>query len=439
MPLIDKPADAVAELPQYRTLNSKRFDLGNGFHRIIHRLGRVHFQDDDGTLKDIDTSLRVDGNGDTVADQLPFRFRLLRQGIGYAYQSRSGGTVVCQLRRVGTTAISTTDTFTPTRNGNRLVFADVAPDTDIIIQVNRNGIQTWRRLKSDAAAKSWRWGIQYDAAGQAKIDATIRGVDGTDPRPRTLNGLAITDSQPQDNGDGTFTVLRQETWDGTVITVDPQTRVKSVTSDPAYPVLVDPDVSDHISANADDGFENTAYGFFSTYFGAGLIALGRSGFSPSFASLNPGFRFQSISVANGSLISAASLKVNIKGKLSNYAGGTLYGTASDSTAVWSASYKPSGQVKTSSHVTFPRPAGTGIVSMDVTAIIQEIVNRAGWASGNNVSLFVLQYEVTNRQTYIEDYHNAGTNEAVLEITLAAGGSAFNPYYYRHLAGRTSHF
>lgn len=425
VPLIDKPDDAVRELPQFRTLNSKRFDLGNGFHRIIHRLGRVHFQDDDGSLKDIDTDLRDDGTGQIVADQLPFRFRLLKQGIGYAYQSRSGGTVICQLRRVGTTAIATDSAFSFTRQGNRVIFADVATDTDIIIQVNRSGIQTWRRLKSASAAKSWRWGIQYDAAGQAKLDTDIRGIDGTDPRPRVLNGLSITDSQPQDNGDGTFTILRQETWDGTVITRDPQTRVPSVTSDPVYPVLVDPDVTDHIAADADDGYEDTKYGFFTSYQFGGKDLLGRAGFgTPSI--FNPGFRFQNVIVAQGATVTLANLKLNILSNSGGFGGGKIYGVAANSAAAWSSSNRPSQQTKTSSTVTFTRPSGTGIVTKDVTTIVQEIVNRAGWSSSNSLSLFVLSYETTNRYTVIEDYHNAGTNEAVLEITLAAAGG-LTPY------------
>jgi len=414
MPVIQKPADAIAELVEHRTLHAKRFAMADGTHKILHTIGRVHFQDDDGQLKDIETDLSVeDGTGDIVAASLPFRFRLLKTGVGYLYQSRSGGTIRVELRRVGGTAIDTAATFAFTRDKNRITFANVATGLDIVIQVNRGGLQIFRVLKSANAAKSWRWVVIYDVAGQSKIGTTIEGKDAGN---RKLAGLTLANGSATDNGNGTSTYLCNETWDGTVVTRDPVTRIPSITSDPQYPVTIDPDVSEEIPANRDDSQERA--GSWNYHYTA-VGWTGGGGGAPT----NTGLRFTTVAVANGATISLAEIKLKVTGKAYGaYGGGTLYGVDEDNAAgLDGGSRKPSALTKTSASASLPAPTSTGIKAYDVTSIVQEIVNRAGWASGNSMAFVAIGTGTTNGETNFEDFANAGTDEALLEITLAGAG------------------
>lgn len=418
MPIVPLPIDAVRELTEYRTPRSKRFLLPSGEQKIHCRLGLVHYLDEaDGQFKDIELETEIEpGSGDVVATRLPYRFRLLRQGVGFTIRFRGGGTVRVELRRVGGDNVSQTAEFPFTRNGREITFEDVATDLDVVLRINRGGIQIFRRLKSASAARAWRWAVIHDAAGLAKVDTEIRGRDNS---KRRLAGLTLTNGSGVDIGGGMTRYLCDETWDGTVITRDPVTRIPSVTSDPQYPVLIDPDVTEEIAATAEDGYQyrkltvylenyyNTLGIYFSTY------------------TLEPMWRFTTVPVAQGATISLAELKVNVKIAYLGGGGGTIYGAVEDSAAAWTNATRPHLRTKTSASAVLTRQGTAGIKTFNVTSIVQEIVNRAGWVSNNHLALFTVTYETTTGQfTSFEDFSHAGTDEAVLEITLAAAATNY---------------
>lgn len=94
-----------------------------------------------------------------------------------------------------------------------------------------------------------------------------------------------------------------------------------------------------------------------------------------------GIRFAGVAIPQGSTINSASLVFTTD--IDNTAGpyGTLHGAADDNLAQWSeGGIEPSNVSRTTASVSLTKanlPLG-----YDVAAIVQEIVNRLGWVSGN---------------------------------------------------------
>jgi hypothetical protein len=107
------------------------------------------------------------------------------------------------------------------------------------------------------------------------------------------------------------------------------------------------------------------------------------------SSAKSGFRFTSVLIPQGTTISYAELRIKAQFKVGT---GRLkaiaYGIDEDNTADFSSN--PFGRTKTTANSTrdvSPPEIGT-YFEFDVTSLVQEIVNRAGWASGNNLGILV---------------------------------------------------
>lgn len=432
MPIIETPAGAT-ELTELRTARSKVFQLANGKRRLVLKKGPVHYRDDSGNLQDISLDLSVEGGtGDIIADMLPYRFRKHQLGIGCDVEFRSGGIVRLALTRVNNQNFNRNLSYAFTRAGRRITFADVRTNLDIVAEIGRAGIKIFRVLKATNAPKTFQWAVEYDPAGEAKIDKSIRGLDNLLGQPRRALQVSVVNSVPQAVAGGRMRYFADETWTGLVRTTDPVTRIGSWTNDPIYPVGIDPDITEEIAADGDDGYQigTTWY----NNYGGTRFTLGNFG-SP----FHCGMRFTSVAVPQAATIDLAVLKLNVTGGLDG--GGTLYGSDTDDSAAWATTTNlPSTQVKTTASTSLPRPGSTGVKSYDVTTIVQEIVDRAGWTSGNDMSLFALTYEVAGGYaTFFEDFAAAGTDEPTLEIdyTEAGGGGLSIPAamrYYLQMMG-----
>lgn len=144
-----------------------------------------------------------------------------------------------------------------------------------------------------------------------------------------------------------------------------------------------------------------------------------------------GFRFPSITVAQGATVSSAVLKFDL---LNNYSGvgtvstTTVYGEAADTSAAFAATGSNiSGRSRTTASVagstlndTNTQFQTTGIT---VTSIVQEIVNRAGWSSGNALAILFIGNGSSGNfvQPYMWDYFS-GTYLARLTITTGAAAT-----------------
>ena len=98
------------------------------------------------------------------------------------------------------------------------------------------------------------------------------------------------------------------------------------------------------------------------------------------------FRFQNITVAQGATISEAFFKPYV------YAGSrtgfTIVGTDVDNVSAPSAASDGNHSLHTTATVSWSNPGtdGSQQTSPDIKTIIQEIVNRSGWSSGNAIMI-----------------------------------------------------
>ena len=176
-----------------------------------------------------------------------------------------------------------------------------------------------------------------------------------------------------------------------------------------------------VPSSAEDDSGSTAFGLLnSTVLYSGKI-------SGAF-SVRAYFRFTNVTITQGSTINSAlfrpvavdtdtstnwitRLYFNAVDNASNPASGA----ALDALALTTAFATPTNSLNTS--------AGTRY-DFDVTSVLQEIVNRAGWASGNAVTVLWLDNGSTNGiSRRWNDYSGGAANAAKLDIDYTAGSPA----------------
>lgn len=389
-------ATLANEIRSARTINSKQLILPVGGRKIIASIGAKHYRDEKGRLYDIDPDALAikDDTDEYFNHSLPFIFTLHRLGIGYTYVSRTGGQITITLTAIGDSRIDQSGDYKVTRGDGRLTFHDVATDTDIMFELHRNGLRTYRVLRSDKAPREWRWAITGDDAGLAKVSSRIAGRDASG---KELAGLVM------EAKDGNCL----ESWDGTTVVQSPD-RLKSLSRTVAYPVIIDPDITESISSGLNDS-QVSRYGYPNPY------VTQVQWWTEIQYRLSAFFRFLTVPIDQGESIALAELILNV----TSASTGTIFGLDYDSAPAVTSLGGWQGATRTTASTAF-NPGGTGVQAFDVTAQVQEIVDRGGWSSGNDMGFII---DPVSGFGAIEDYSDPGTDEAKLEITL--GGSASN--------------
>jgi hypothetical protein len=137
-----------------------------------------------------------------------------------------------------------------------------------------------------------------------------------------------------------------------------------------------------------------------------------------------GMRFRNIPIPKGAIINSAYLKLTAKWSISGVVVRTkIQGEAVDNASPFSNLSNYNGRARTNATVRWDNipawAAGTEYTSPDISAIIQEIVNRDGWSPGNALVLF---WEDDGSDTGSEtrraalSYDGSPANAPKLEIT-----------------------
>lgn len=332
------------------------------------------------------------------------------------YRSKAGtGAVDLSLDRLGGARVARYR-GTPQIRGTSLVFLDVATDYDLVFKLTNIGLRIFKRLKSSAAPKSNEWvvdelnsdfvQVNYRTEGQDNEDRTA--VRDTDLRKR--RDVQLTQEFP---APGRF----RETWTGKTVRVDNTTRQRTLEDDVAYPVYIDFDITETVPGDQDGAA--TIY----SYWGSGIFWYENHGWvQPS----NKGhysahFRFTSVAVPNGATIDYCRFGIYI-----NYVSGpqvdgmNWYFQGVDDAPAWSHGYIYGGGAPylknlATTNYDYIDVGTTGQkYATGMAAALQEIVNRAGWASGND--LRVMGFFTGNWVTeyiYFDEYFDS--NPATLDV------------------------
>lgn len=396
-PIIDRPAGGV-ELIGLRRKHSKSFALPSGLNRQIISIGPQHYYA--GGWHDIDCSLQAWDRATYECLRTPYIFRSHEGGIGCMYKSREGGFARMRLLHA---AGKTLRNVPSEAAGNCLYYRDVATDADVHFQLRPAKVSAWTTLHSRHAPRSWTW--EFIHSPPVGIAMTVRGWDALG-RPAEIKVERSTTRLKN----GTYRTLLTKRWTGAVWERDPETR-KRRRVEPEYPVVLDPDISEEMVNEFDDGTENN--GTWNRYF---------TGLGQPFNSYHAMWRWRTIAVAQGVTIDLATFKIKPYSHSGSGGAGTIYGYDTDDAAIWSNTIKPSTVAKTSATATVTAGTGTTDRSFDITTIVQEIINRAGWVSDNDLGIVGLETSASGNNTNWYDYASSGKHGR-LEIDYTAGGAA----------------
>lgn len=143
-----------------------------------------------------------------------------------------------------------------------------------------------------------------------------------------------------------------------------------------------------------------------------------------------GMRWDNVTIPNGATITSATIELFMK--FNSGAGDIvtrMQGFDEDDTATFGVSARPSQRTQTTALVdrTYTNAGDwvdeTYLALDDVTAIVQEIVDRGGWVSGNAIG-FVLKDNgsAANERWQFQDYGRSAGDAAKLTIIYAAGAT-----------------
>tara|TARA_R100001163_G_scaffold11972_2_gene11126 strand:- start:12507 stop:13178 length:672 start_codon:yes stop_codon:yes gene_type:complete len=135
------------------------------------------------------------------------------------------------------------------------------------------------------------------------------------------------------------------------------------------------------------------------------------------------FRFQSVAIDQGTTISSAFLKSHI-----TYLTGTgdflIAAIDTDDAPQPTAAFQGNKTSYTTAQVTYSSIAvAAPHTSPDIKTVIQEIVDRAGWSSGNDITIVVYVNSVGASSSRLANFGRlADSKAAQLEIETPGGGS-----------------
>lgn len=409
--MLRAPDNAVRELVLERTLKSKTYEAATHGRRIWQgSVGPIHVPNDF-------LGWRA-GGGAFVWENANPRFTLLRglpvverawyqldidpANLRFRGDWLDGG--MGELKLLG---VVPHPAMAVELDRNKCWLRNVRPDFDLELRARPDTFEVFKHLRSPAAPHRLNWLVRSRVKNfNVPPQLGTRGIDRSADRRRAIE-IQHTVSPPR-LAAGVAETDFQEFITG---------RAKNKRSDPdwqraaVYPLVVDVTFGPtDIAANEDDG---TAYfvadTWFESGFGSGDNYISFSIASPQYTS-DAGTRWTGITVPQGIAITAATIQVNSGASGSS---GDIFGDDVDDAPVWSSTSRPEQITRTAASTVIPASA-PGSVTLDVRAIVQELVDRPGWSSGNAMRFGWLHNALEDTFRF-EDFANVGTDPATLTI------------------------
>ena len=393
-----RPADKLPQLPEVgRIPDGKIFDLGGGKRRLVKSAALVHYEKD-GALEDIDLTPREEG-GVIIVDKAPYILKVQKSRVAFEYTSRRGGTTTVEL---------TAPAYTPKEAvvvDNEVRWIDLVPGLDIYIRFHSFGVRTYRIIKSPGAPHSFFWKVTET---KRKAFQNKKQTLGSEKDGHHLQ-IDYQETNTQDFGESIEYIAEETVGGQYAATKSRITRVKEwrdLTPD-NYPLTIDPDITETIVDTADDGNSNADNG--NMYTTSNLVYVGTSGGDD----LVGGVRFRAVDVPQAVTIDLANLKTFTKTTANQT--GKIYADDVDDAPTWQTTNEKMHQItKTTASADYTPSVDETTETNDVTNIVQEVVNRAGWASGNDMRFALFPGTITGSARF-SDLSLGDGNEAILEI------------------------
>ena len=188
-----------------------------------------------------------------------------------------------------------------------------------------------------------------------------------------------------------------------------------------------------IAANTDDGCD----------LGGSTWVANQAIMGYTSAALTAGFRFLASGSTgtlppSGATIETAVLSLCAKSSIGSFPGVRVYGVDADDPATWGDGNKPASAAKTTEYVDYQPVAwvaSTWYDLPDISAVVQEIIDRAGYAEGNDLAL-VISNQSGGTGQYFEawDYYNVPAYSAKLILTYSTNTAPNAPLLYSPVGG-----
>jgi len=375
------------EVVELRQKFSKTFDMGGGQFQSRNVKSPAHW-DNAGSLEDVDLTVIRRGQNYELKTA-PYTVTFRPNSLFIEYDNDAGGVVTVALTHVNDTPIGSLGiNITPRLEGNRVYLDDFLPDVTLYLQANDSGFSFQKLITANLTNISFTMEVTTDDNPLVRVENRALGRDNfnqvADPDRITSNDTQrqIVSTETVSNernsaGIRSYT-LRQE-WTGGVARVDPVTRIKSVSQDVIYPVRMHVLVQEVIGADADDGDETNG----TTWSTRGVNFRAGRGSTDTW---HGGLHFTTVAIPQGATIDDATLGLEVI-NVSGVPQVTVYGDDIDDAAAIGSSNRPSQWTKTTASADATTAIGTtGARTLLITSVIQEIVDRAGWATGQDMNL-----------------------------------------------------
>ncbi|MEK7270257.1 MAG: hypothetical protein AAB215_04855, partial [Planctomycetota bacterium] len=136
-----------------------------------------------------------------------------------------------------------------------------------------------------------------------------------------------------------------------------------------------------------------------------------------------GLRFANVTIPPGATVTSAKVRMYVVSDDNRYLSVTYKAEAADSSAAFSTTAGDlSSRAKTVASVSDVPAAWTNETwaeSPDLTALVQEVVSRPGWASGNALAIFLLENASSSYRT-IAAQERSGNTPAELVLSWSIG-------------------
>lgn len=184
------------------------------------------------------------------------------------------------------------------------------------------------------------------------------------------------------------------------------------------------------SANVDDSLDNGLE--FPTNTFDTTVTLGVGNFSS--ISANTGLRFINVSVPQGATINSADITLYNQGVLAGSPVARWYAWDDDDAPQFSSGGDvPSNVTKTTAFTAFT--VSTGDITHSITSVIQEIVNRGGWVSGNAINLIAFDNSSPlNSGAGWDGFDQGSPSLLEIDYTTGGGGTAV-PVFFNNLTNQ----
>jgi len=382
------------------TDNSRKYQRGNRFI-IDVGIATQNYKDDTDTWQEIDLTPVVSDlpQYDLMIDKTPYKAYFAFDGARRIYPDRNDDTKYIEFPA---TKFLSGKTFV--QNGNRLEWKSET----------MNIIHRWEnsRIAFDVILK--KAPILFN-----RLESDVIKVGISDEEfLQYMSGLRVFDSSDRSIS---RTIAVSLVGSSVVMNFD--------TSGMKFPITVDPTIDLQVGTDTDDlrdtenfGTQGSIFGFGNTQFGTGFV--------------DSGARFLNVTVPKGSTIDVAHLTLTVANNQTSLdLVSDIFGEDADDPVTFSDQGNFRGRTRTSATVAFDLVDtdyndNEEVNLTDMAAIVQEIIDRSGWSSGNAMVFFVEDdgSAAAAASSFSSDQHdddNAGAPKLHIEYT-AAGAAPGSP-------------